>query len=145
MTPRYIQWTIPSLLYHTRRKNPLVHKGLICLPFFKGPSLRLKQLTVTDFQCYMKVLNLWILNPYSWPIPHPFKLYCNKLDVLLHQYNKELLRSCVHYSSNWMILVALLGTLVVLFPLMIKRHETPANYILLGAFVSMACTVLILA
>ena len=27
-TPRYVQWTIPRLLYQTRRKNPLVHKGL---------------------------------------------------------------------------------------------------------------------
>ena len=28
-TPRYVvQWTIPSLLYQTRRKNPLVYKGL---------------------------------------------------------------------------------------------------------------------
>ena len=26
-TPRYVQWTIPSLLYQTRRKNPLVYKG----------------------------------------------------------------------------------------------------------------------
>ena len=26
--PRYVQWTIPSLLYHTRRNNPLVYKGL---------------------------------------------------------------------------------------------------------------------
>ena len=29
MTPQYIQWTIPSLLYQTRSKNPLVHNGLI--------------------------------------------------------------------------------------------------------------------
>ena len=28
-TPRYVQWTIPSLLYQARRKNPLVSKGLI--------------------------------------------------------------------------------------------------------------------
>ena len=28
-TPRYVQWTIPSLSYQTRRKNPLVYKGLI--------------------------------------------------------------------------------------------------------------------
>ena len=28
MTPQYIQWTTPSLLYQTRRKSPLVHKGL---------------------------------------------------------------------------------------------------------------------
>ena len=28
LTPQYIQWTIPSLLYQTRRKNLLVHKGL---------------------------------------------------------------------------------------------------------------------
>ena len=27
-TLRYVQWTIPSLLYQTRRKNPLVYKGL---------------------------------------------------------------------------------------------------------------------
>ena len=26
--PRYAQWTIESLLYETRRKNPLVYKGL---------------------------------------------------------------------------------------------------------------------
>ena len=25
---RYVQWTIPSLLYHTRRNNPLEHKEL---------------------------------------------------------------------------------------------------------------------
>ena len=31
MTPRYIQCTIPSLLYQTRRKNPLGHNGLIWL------------------------------------------------------------------------------------------------------------------
>ena len=29
MTPQYIQWTIPSLLHQTNRKNPLGHKGLI--------------------------------------------------------------------------------------------------------------------
>ena len=29
LTPhRYVQWTIPSLLYQTRRNNPLVYKGL---------------------------------------------------------------------------------------------------------------------
>ena len=28
-TPRYDQWTIPSLMYQTRRKNSLVYKGLI--------------------------------------------------------------------------------------------------------------------
>ena len=27
-TPRYVQWTSPSLLFQTRRKNPLVYKGL---------------------------------------------------------------------------------------------------------------------
>ena len=27
MIPQYRQWTIPSLLYQTRRKDPLVHKG----------------------------------------------------------------------------------------------------------------------
>ena len=26
---RYIQWNIPSLLFQTRRNNPLVHIGLI--------------------------------------------------------------------------------------------------------------------
>ena len=25
-TPRYVQWTIPGLLYQTRWKNPLVYK-----------------------------------------------------------------------------------------------------------------------
>ena len=29
MTPQYIQWTIPSLLYKTRRNNSLVQKRLI--------------------------------------------------------------------------------------------------------------------
>ena len=29
--PSFIQWTISSLLYQIRRKNPLVHKGLIKL------------------------------------------------------------------------------------------------------------------
>ena len=27
-TPKYVQWTIPSLMYQARRKNPLVYKGL---------------------------------------------------------------------------------------------------------------------
>ena len=27
-TSSYVQWTIQSLLYHTRRKSPLVYKGL---------------------------------------------------------------------------------------------------------------------
>ena len=31
VTPQYIVCTIPSLLYQTRKKNPLVHKGLISL------------------------------------------------------------------------------------------------------------------
>ena len=31
MTPQCIQWTIPSLSYQTRRKNPLVHKMTISL------------------------------------------------------------------------------------------------------------------
>ena len=30
-TARYVQWTIPSLLYQTRRENPLVYKGLSSL------------------------------------------------------------------------------------------------------------------
>ena len=29
--PRYVQWTIPSLLFQTNRKNPLVYKGLTYL------------------------------------------------------------------------------------------------------------------
>ena len=28
MTPHYIEWTIVSLFYQTRKNNPLVHKGL---------------------------------------------------------------------------------------------------------------------
>lgn len=51
---------------------------------------------------------------------------------MMHEGIKEYVQ-----KNNWMILVALLGTLVVLFPLMIKRHETPTNYILLGAFTVM--------
>ena len=27
--PQYIQWTIPSYLYQTRRKNPIVHEGIM--------------------------------------------------------------------------------------------------------------------
>ena len=27
--PRYAQWTIPYLLYQTRRNSPLVYKGLV--------------------------------------------------------------------------------------------------------------------
>lgn len=42
----------------------------------------------------------------------------------------------VFFLSHWMLLVAMLGTIVILIPLMIKRQETPTNYILLGAFVS---------
>ena len=38
VTPPYIQWTIPSLLYQARKKNPLVHKrskvAPVYLPFF---------------------------------------------------------------------------------------------------------------
>ena len=33
VTPPYIQWIIPSLLYRTIRKNPYVHKGLKYLHF----------------------------------------------------------------------------------------------------------------
>ena len=29
VTPQYIQWTISSLLFQARRRNLLVHKGLI--------------------------------------------------------------------------------------------------------------------
>ena len=27
-TPRFVKWTIPSLMYQTKRKNPLVYKGV---------------------------------------------------------------------------------------------------------------------
>ncbi|KAL3851862.1 hypothetical protein ACJMK2_015563 [Sinanodonta woodiana] len=40
-------------------------------------------------------------------------------------------------QSPWMLLFALFGTLVVMFALMIKRMETPTNYILLGVFTLM--------
>ena len=33
MKHRYTQWSIPRLLYQTRRKNPLEHKGLIVYLF----------------------------------------------------------------------------------------------------------------
>ena len=53
--PGYIQLTLPSLLYHTRRKNPLVHKGmwgyLDCFYFLSKQSYvdltHLKYLTET--------------------------------------------------------------------------------------------------
>ena len=32
--PRYIEWTIPCLLYQTRRKNPLVYTGKVLIIFF---------------------------------------------------------------------------------------------------------------
>ncbi|GFR99316.1 transmembrane BAX inhibitor motif-containing protein 4 [Elysia marginata] len=38
---------------------------------------------------------------------------------------------------HWMMTVSLFGTLGILFALMWKRHETPTNYILLGAFTLM--------
>ncbi|XP_013418294.1 protein lifeguard 4 isoform X6 [Lingula anatina] len=37
-------------------------------------------------------------------------------------------------ENNWMVLVAIISTFVLLFALMWKRQETPANYILLGLF-----------
>lgn len=40
-------------------------------------------------------------------------------------------------QNNWMMLVAVLGTFATLIPLMIKRQETPTNYILLAAFTLM--------
>ena len=27
-TPRYVQWTVQKVFYHTRRKNPFAYKGL---------------------------------------------------------------------------------------------------------------------
>ena len=38
MTPRIMQWTIPSLLNQFRKKNPLVHKGF-CLFLYQQNSL----------------------------------------------------------------------------------------------------------
>ncbi|XP_050412624.1 protein lifeguard 4 [Patella vulgata] len=43
------------------------------------------------------------------------------------------LKEFVH-KSPWMMLVAFIGTLGVLFALMWKRQETPTNYILLAVF-----------
>ncbi|KAH3881263.1 protein lifeguard 4-like [Dreissena polymorpha] len=40
-------------------------------------------------------------------------------------------------TNNWMMFVALFGTLAIMFPLMLKRQETPTNYILLAAFTLM--------
>ncbi|KAL5013925.1 hypothetical protein ScPMuIL_008195 [Solemya velum] len=36
--------------------------------------------------------------------------------------------------SSWMLMFAFIGTLGLLMALMVKRHETPINYILLAAF-----------
>lgn len=37
-------------------------------------------------------------------------------------------------QSQWMLLVALIGSLGLIFALMVYRHQTPTNYILLGLF-----------
>ncbi|XP_060064655.1 protein lifeguard 4-like [Ylistrum balloti] len=37
-------------------------------------------------------------------------------------------------TNQWMLLVAFIGTIGVLMALMVKRQETPTNYILLGIF-----------
>ena len=45
------------------------------------------------------------------------------------------------YFSQWMLLVAIIGSLGLLIALMVYRQETPTNYILLALFVS-TCTFL---
>ena len=40
------------------------------------------------------------------------------------------------YFSQWMLLVAIIGSLGLLIALMVYRQETPTNYILLALFVS---------
>ena len=40
--PWYVQWTIPSLLYQTRRKNSLVYKGLTYI-FFPVIQINIKR------------------------------------------------------------------------------------------------------
>jgi uncharacterized membrane protein len=47
------------------------------------------------------------------------------------------------YFSQWMLLVAIIGSLGLLIALMVYRQETPTNYILLALFVS-TCTFLFL-
>ncbi|XP_069101715.1 protein lifeguard 4-like [Argopecten irradians] len=37
-------------------------------------------------------------------------------------------------TNQWMLLVAFIGTIGILMALMVKRQETPTNYILLGVF-----------
>jgi len=43
----------------------------------------------------------------------------------------------VFVSSQWMMLVAIVGTFATLIPLMALRQQTPTNYYLLAAFVSL--------
>lgn len=40
-------------------------------------------------------------------------------------------------TNNWMLLIALIGSLGLIFALMVYRHQTPTNYILLTAFTVM--------
>ncbi|XP_063442863.1 protein lifeguard 4-like [Mytilus edulis] len=40
-------------------------------------------------------------------------------------------------TNNWMLLVALIGSLGLIFALMVYRHQTPTNYILLTVFTLM--------
>ena len=50
MTPQYVQWIIPSLLYQTRRKNPLVHKRVhisLCLQLKEHEARRFFQQIVS--------------------------------------------------------------------------------------------------
>ena len=47
-TLSYVQWTIPSLLYQTRRKKPLVYKGLMFL-------LRATENCPTRVSCVKKI------------------------------------------------------------------------------------------
>ena len=62
MTPRYIQWTIPSLLYQTSRKNSLVHKGLMKRSYILLPTAQNNKLepdkTIVNACGYIK--------PMSW-------------------------------------------------------------------------------
>ncbi|KAK3101629.1 hypothetical protein FSP39_004997 [Pinctada imbricata] len=47
--------------------------------------------------------------------------------------SSETITAYVH-QSQWMLLVAFIGTIGLIFGLMVFRHETPTNYILLGLF-----------
>ena len=57
-TPRYVQWTIPSLLYQTRRRTPLVYKGL---GYKNGLAIRLSIVLIVLTYLYLLTYCTYLL------------------------------------------------------------------------------------